>query len=235
MSLSWLKILHLGGGSAVRNTVDVANVAKKTGTPIQQVKAEIATAKKTGRSKVFAGMSGRTGADTTGTPGANLKAALLAAYGPGPKGGQINVVAAANDLGVSTSTIKRWMNNQATPKPENHKALLAAARKAATTKKGRSSAAADLKASASGSKITKYGARLTVSGIQGREGYERERVVVWDLPPELAENALQAWQDGGDVGLADFMADYANSDAYGNLDDWNVWNFDDVSLDPKSR
>lgn len=235
MAISRLRILQLGGGSAVRGTVDIKNVARETRTPVKEVKAVVTEAKQTGASKVYAGMSGRKGADTTGRPDTNLKDALLAAYGPGPKGGRVNIAAAAKGLNVSPSTIKRWMNNKATPKPENLNALLTQARKAASTKKGRSSAAADIKASPAGAKMAKYGAKMTVRGIQGREGYERDRTVTWDLPPELADEALQSWENGGDIGLADFMGEYADSDLYGNLDDWNVWNFDDVDLEPNAQ
>ncbi|WP_063043767.1 hypothetical protein [Nocardia pseudovaccinii] len=233
--MSLFKILIHGGGSIVRGTVNVGSVVKATGLPASEITDTITGAKDSGMSSAFAGFSGRAGADATGHVDSELRAALLAAYGPGPRGGAINISAAAKGEGKSQSTIKRWIKNQATPKDENRAQLLANARKAAATKSGRSAAITTRRNSAAGAKIAKYGARLTISGIQGREGYERDRTVHWDLPPELADEALKAYEDKGDIGLADFMADYANTDAYGNLDDWNVFTFDSVAMDEKAK
>ncbi|WP_225731044.1 MULTISPECIES: hypothetical protein [unclassified Nocardia] len=235
MAIKLEKILRFGGGSIVRGTVDVKNVVTHTGVSAAEVNATITAAKDSGLSNAYAGVSGRSGADATGHTDADLAAALFAAYGPGPRGGAINVTAAAKGEGKSPSTIKRWLTGKAKPKDENRARLLANARKAATTKAGRSKAIAGRRASASGAKMAKYGAKLIVKGIQGRQGYERDRSVTWDLPPELVDDALNAYENGGDIGLADFMADYANTDAYGNLDDWNVFTFDTVALDEKSK
>lgn len=234
MTISPTKMVLLGHGSAVRRTVDIKAVAKGTGLPQSQVKAAVTDLKVEGISAVFKGFSGRETADTTGKPDSDIRAALVAAYGPGPRGGLINVAAAAAGEGKSASTIKRWIAGKAVPLPENRTHLLAAARKAATTKAGRTTVLNTRLSSPAGEKIKKYGARLTVSGVQGREGYERDRTVSWLLPPSMAQDALAAFEKAGDVGLANFMADYANTDRYSNIDDWNVFNFDDVSLSAES-
>ncbi|MBC7299534.1 hypothetical protein [Nocardia salmonicida] len=235
MTISPMKIVRLGGGSAVRGTVDIKAVAEGADVSQKAVKAAVKDLKVEGVSAVFKGLSGREAADATGKTGSDIRAALLAAYGPGPRGGLVNVAVAAKGEGKSASTIKRWIAGKAEPKPDNLNHLLAAARKAASTKSGRTTVVNARLATPAGAKMKKYGARLIVSGIQGREGYERDRTVTWDLPPDLAEDAMKAFEKGGDVGLADFMADYANTDNYSNLDDWNVFSFDHVALDEKAK
>ncbi|MEU6562583.1 hypothetical protein [Nocardia nova] len=235
MAVSLFKILKYGGGSIVRGTVHIGNVVKETGLPKSEITDTIAEAKDSGMSSAFAGMSGRTGADATGHANSELHDALLAAYGPGPRGGAINITAAAKGEGRSRSTIKRWLKGQAQPKEANRAQLLTNARKAADTKSGRTAAITARRDSPAGAKMAKYGARLTVSGIQGRVGYERDRTVHWELPAELADDALKAYEQDGDIGLADFMADYANTDDYGNIDDWNVFTFDTVTMDEKAK
>ncbi|MFD6356666.1 hypothetical protein [Nocardia tengchongensis] len=231
--ISLIKILFHGGGSIVQGTVNTKKVVKATGTPMGVLKATISDAKATGASKVFGGISGRKNADATGKSDSELRAALVAAFGPGPKGGEVNVAAAAKGLGKSPSTIKRWLTGKSTPKAENRKELLAKARQAASTKKGRAVVVESLKAGPAGAKISKYGAWLKVQAIQGPAGYERDRSIRWDLPPELVDDALAAYTADGDKGFADFMADYANTDYYGNIPDWNVFSWGDVDLDPK--
>ena len=62
------------------------------------------------RSSLFRGLTGRQGADVSGKAGTSpdLRGMLLAAYGPGARGG-VNTAAAAQDLGVSRRTVERWV------------------------------------------------------------------------------------------------------------------------------
>ncbi|WP_069162849.1 hypothetical protein [Nocardia altamirensis] len=227
MVLSLLRIRDTGGGSIVHGTVDVANVATATGVPLDQVVDQVAEAQDTGMARVFAKTTGRIDANSTGRPDSSLLGALVAAYGPGPRGGRVNVAAAAAGEGKSTSTIKRWMKGAAEPLPENRAQLLANARKAATTAQGRRAALSSRRAGSEGSKMSRYGAFLTVHALQGVEEYERQRSVTWELDPDQVEEALQAWEEDGEAGLANWMREYANTEKYGNTENWNVFNFGD--------
>lgn len=228
-------LLHSAGRSIVRGTVNTRAVAEKLKTPEPEIITAVSHTKDSGVSTSFVAVSGRTGANATGHADSELTAALLAAYGPGPRGGAINISAAAAGEGKSRSTIKRWIKGQVSPLPENRAQLLANAHKAATTTSGRSAAIAAQAKSAAGKKMEKYGARLTVVAWQGPETYERWRPVYWDLTPEDAGELMKNYVDKGDVGLADFMADYAMSEKYDFQDSWNIFAWDTVTLDEKGK
>ncbi|MCX5046251.1 helix-turn-helix domain-containing protein [Aldersonia sp. NBC_00410] len=217
-----------GGGSIVNGTVDVDNVAKSLGVSKIHVRNVIEQFADTGRSKVFAAITGRSGADTTRHAG--VRGALIAAYGPGKRGGAVDVKAAAKGEGVHSSTVYRWLNGKSTPNTDNLAHLAGTARRAVTTKAGRRRAVQARRSTSEGKHALNYGARLRVTGYQGVEGYERDRTVYWDLDPDQVDAMWNSYVDGGEAGLLDWMRGYAAGDDYGNTEDWNVFHFDDIGF-----
>lgn len=222
------KLRDNGGGSIVLGTVDIVNVAKALGVPKSQVKKVIDGFADPSRSAAFAGVTGRKGADTGRKP--SIRGALIAAYGPNARGGEVNVRAAAEGVGVHSSTIYRWLNGKSAPNPTHMTHLAAAARRAATNRAERRKAVQARRDSKDGKPTLNYGGRFAVTAYQGVEGYERDRTVYWDLKPEQVEQMWSAYENQGDAGLHAWMREYAAGDDYGNTEDWNVFTFDTISF-----
>jgi hypothetical protein len=55
------------------------------------------------------------------------------------------------------------------------------------------------------------GDKLRISGTQGPRAYPRDRQVSVDIDPEQIEAMLTAYEEGGDRGLHDWMADYLDN------------------------
>ncbi|MEV6774413.1 terminal protein [Nocardia sp. NPDC051030] len=193
------------------------------------------------RGALFRGLTGRKSADVSGTAGEtpNLKAMLLAAYGPGKRGGEIDTRAAAKGLGVSQRTVERYVKGEIrNPKPGTLTKLETASRRAATTKAGRARAIEAMRNSPEGKKLLKYGGSITVTGRQGAEGgdgwYIRHcaRTMPTDLstiPPDQIDGLWSAYVDGGDKGASDYLHGLADEHY---LNSWTYETISDISIDP---
>jgi transcriptional regulator with XRE-family HTH domain len=152
---------------------------------------------------------------------------LQAAYGRGPRGGAVNAKAAAQDLGVSPGTVRRWAAGTQRPSLGRLAALRAAARRATTTKRGRRAATADFRSSAQGRQALRTGSKIWVSGEQGVGGYDqayaRDRRVATDITADELEAMLRAYEEGGDRGLREWMTAF--------FDDKYVAGWDFVTID----
>lgn len=196
------------------------------------------------RSSLFQGLTGRRGADVSGKAGTtpDMRGMLLAAYGPGTRGG-VNTAAAARDLGVSRRTVERWVAAEgrqriSKPKTETLSKLTTKSRQAATTQQGRRTAIKAVRESKQGKSIAKYGARVQIKGRQGVAGgggfYIRNRSI--QIPPDQSgmspsdvESMWSAYERGGDKALSKWLSGYA-SDRY--VDGWTFESIDNISIDP---
>lgn len=160
------------------------------------------------RSVIYRGITGRRDADVGELT--NVMGMLQAVYGYGPRGSKVNAKAAAEALNVSAGTIRRWANGSQQPSPDHLTAIKTAARQAASTKAGRRAATEVFRNSERGRKALTHGARIHISGYQGPENYawERDRDVSSDpLTAAEIEALLRAYEDGGDQGLLNYLAD----------------------------
>lgn len=186
------------------------------------------------RQNLYRAISGRKDSDISGK-GTDPEAMLQAAYGRGPRGGAVNTKAAAKSLGVSASTIRRWISGSRSPSPEHLKALQTASRQAASTKAGRRAATADFRASAQGQKALAGASRIWVKGNQGVGGrdsdkYTRTRDAAQPVDPEDVEAMLAAYEEGGADALHEWMCDIM--DRY--VPDWGFISIDDFGFgDPQ--
>lgn len=194
------------------------------------------------RAALFQGLSGRSGADVSGevAPGTapNLRGMLLAAFGPGTRGGEIDTRTAAKKLGVSQRTVERWVRGDIRqPKPETLGKLVKASRQAATTKAGRARAIKAVRDSKAGKKLQKYGGKITVSGRQGtasKDGWyirQTKRTIPADqdnLAPEKIEGLWQAYIDGGDQGASAYLTDLADQHY---LPGWTYETIDGIDIE----
>lgn len=196
------------------------------------------------RTSLFQGLTRRQGADVSGKAGTtpDLRGMLLAAYGPGARGG-VNTAAAAKDLGVSRRTVERWVAPEgrqriAKPKTDTLQKLTTKSRQSATTQQGRRAAIKSVRESKQGKSIAKYGARVKIKGRQGVAGgggfYIRDRSI--QIPPDQGgmspsdvEAMWSAYERGGDKELSKWLSGYA-SDKY--VDGWTFESIDNISIDP---
>jgi hypothetical protein len=152
---------------------------------------------------------------------------LQALFGRGPRGGAVNARAAAQSLGVSLGTVRRWAAGTQKPTPGRLTTIRAAARRVTTTQRGRRTATTDFRASTQGSQALQFGSKIWVSGQQGvggyDQGYARDRRVATDITAEQIEALLRAYEEGGDRGLRDWLRKF--------FDDQYVAGWDFVTID----
>lgn len=198
-------------GSPVNQDVNVDQAAKK----LRVSKTAVRNAMKEATAKMsnafYRGISGRRDADVAERT--STKGMLQAAYGKGPRGGAVNAKAAAEGLGVSAGTVRRWARGSQQPSPEHLKSLQTAARKSTSTKAGRRAATDSFRSSEQGRKALAAGARIHISGYQGPENYawERDRDTTTDpLSAAEIEALLRAYEEEGDKGLRDYLTDIMN-------------------------
>jgi transcriptional regulator with XRE-family HTH domain len=149
--------------------VNVEQAAEKLRTTKTAVREVIKGANAKLSNTFYRAVSGRRDADVGERT--NTKGMLQAAYGKGPRGGAVDVKAAAKALGVSPSTVRRWAAGTQQPTAEHLKSLQAASRKASTTKAGRRRATDNFRTSAQGRNALDSGARIQISGFQGVSEY----------------------------------------------------------------
>jgi transposase-like protein len=159
------------------------------------------------RGKLFTALTGQA-ADVAGKADGDVHGMLLAVGGTSTKTQSgIDLSKAATKLGVSRRTVERWVKTAKTgsgqrPSLGHGKQLARKARQAATTIAGRRTALAE---STLGKAITRRGARLAITGLQGPRANGREylrfRTTMLDLDPLTAQAMLAAYQAGGDKGF----------------------------------
>src|ERR1700694_519869 len=196
-------------GSVAGGSVNVGRAARGLRVSKREVRQANRQAEAAQSNTFYRTMSGRGEADVA--EGASVPGMLQAAYGRGPRGGAVNARAAAQDLGVSPGTVRRWSAGTQRPSPAHLKALQSAARRATTTKRGRRAATADFRASSRGRQALRTGDKLRVSGTQGPRDYPRDREVAVDVSPDDLEAMLMAYEEGGNRGLHDWMTDYLDN------------------------
>jgi transcriptional regulator with XRE-family HTH domain len=214
-----------GYGSVTNGTVDVDRAARGLGTSKTAVRQAIRQAEAAQSNTFLRRISGRREADSR--EGGSVRGMLQATFGRGPRGAAVNARAAAQQLGVSPLTVRRWAAGTQKPSVGRLAAIRAAARRVTTTKRGRRLATADFRVSAQGSEALRSGSKIWISGEQGvggyDQGYARDRRVATDLSPEELEALLRAYEDGGDSGARDWMREF--------FDDKYVAGWDFVTID----
>ncbi|MCH9731947.1 MAG: helix-turn-helix domain-containing protein [Actinomycetia bacterium] len=221
-------------GNPSSGEVDINAAAAGLGVPASRISAALGRARSALTNTFLRGVSGRQGADSTGAGGP--RGLLQAAFGRGPRGGAVDAKAAAQQLGVSQATVRRWARGTQRPTADHGKALATAARRVTSTKAGRRSLTADLRGSAKGIDALKNGAPVWVSGFQGpskdqatKDDYCRERKVALRPGPEDIAAMLAAYEDGGERGLHQWLTDWANTgDNY--LPGWEFLTIDDLRI-----
>lgn len=201
-------------------------------------------AAKINRSSLHAQLTGAVGADVSGK-GNNVLGMLLAAGGPSDRAASgINASAAARKLGVHRSTVDRWIKGaqgrDGGSKPRTHhlKNLRKVSRQVASTKAGRKAAAAAARARFAGQTL-----KLTIGGKQGITpagmSYIRLMKSAQVLDPAAFNAMLNAYETGGDRGLASWVTDtWQNGNGgqpYGYEADWGFVTMDDFSIDDPSQ
>lgn len=219
-------------GSVVHRSVRVDDAAQGLGVSKSAVRKVIRDAQNELSGRYFRMMTGRDEADFSAT--ASPRGLLIAAYGPGPRGGAVDASAAAKDLGVSPETVRRWAAAAQKPSPEHLRTLRAAARRSAHTKNGRRAATDAFRRSA---KIQKWlqsdRPLIQIEGLQGPSeiDYARQRTIKIDLNPRdhpnRFEDMLNAYIEGGDRALMEWLTEFAN-DAY--LEKWVFYTIDDITI-----
>lgn len=199
-----------GYGSIVNGTVDIDRAARGLGVSKTQIRQAIRQAEAAQSNTLYRRVSGRLEADITGA--GSLRGMLQAVFGRGPRGAAVNARTAARALGVSPGTVRRWSAGTQQPSPDHLTAIRTAARRAAGTRIGRRGATADFRSSGQGRQALRGGSKIWVSGEQGvggyEQGYARDRRVATDITAEEIDAMLQAYENGGDDGLIDWMQNF---------------------------
>ena len=218
-----------GYGSVANGTVNVDKAARGLGASKTEVRQAIRQAEAAQSNTFYRRISGRREADSA--EGTSIRGMLVAVFGRGPRGGAVNARAAAQSLGVSPGTVRRWAAGTQRPAPGRLAAIRQAARRTTTTKRGRRGATAGFQTSTQGSQALRGGSKIWVSGEQGvggyEQGYARDRRVATDISPSEIEAMLRAYEDGGDSGLRDWMREFFD-DKY--VDGWDFVTIDDFGI-----
>lgn len=212
-------------GSVANGTVNVDKAARGLGVSKTEVRQAIRQAEAAQSNMIFRRISGRSEADVA--QGSSVRGMLQAVFGRGPRGGAVNARAAAQALGVSPGTVRRWAAGTQKPSPDRLATVRQAARRMTSTKRGRRAATADFRASSAGKQALQGAGKIWISGEQGvggyEQGYARDRRVATDISADEIEAMLRAYEDGGDSGLRTWMTQF--------FDDKYVAGWDFVTID----
>lgn len=188
------------------------------------------------RGTVFQALTGRTGADVSGSVAGDLLGQLRAVGGPSTRTRSgIDLTRAASRLGVSRRTVERWVASAAAgggrrPSPASARTIASRARSAATSQRGRREAVQAARAQAA-----QNGVRLRINGRQGptRAGrdYLRPRQTFQNLSPDEADSLFDAYERGGEQGFLDWATSYWDQNY---LDGWGFDTIDGVEVDPRT-
>ncbi len=203
-------------GNPIAGDINVEAAAQNMGVSRSTIKDALSRARTSMTNTVMRAISGREAADTSRS--ASPLGKLQAAFGRGPRGGSVNAAAAASELGVSETTIRRWAKGSQKPSTDHEETLDKAARRSTSTKAGRRALTADFRNSATGKAATRKGGTVRISGYQGPKGntqkpkddYCRDRnTALTDLTPQNIEDMLRAYEERGDKGLHEWMGQAA--------------------------
>ena len=183
-----------------------------------------------GRGRLFEWLTGRGDVAVEGER--DVPGMLLAAGGPSTrtKSG-IDLTAAAAKLGVSRRTVERWHRTAQTgqgqrPSPAHMKSLTAVARRAASTRAGRSQWLTGVRADPA----YQSGAHVTIDAFQGpgdSEGeYMRDRQITLPLSREELEQMWDSYERGGERG----MLAWINSRGDNYLTGWQTGGIHEISV-----
>ncbi len=209
-------------------SVDVQAASRGLGVSTRTVRNVIANARTALSDKVLGRISGRAEADTT--TAASARGMLQAAFGRGPRGGPVNAKAAAQALGVSQGTVRRWASGTQKPSADRLKSLRSAARRSTTTKRGRKVAVDEFRNSSAGKDALQRGTTFWVFGYQGvpaplGDDYSRDnRMMQRNLTPVEVEDMLRRFEDEGIDGFRDWL--HAQGTAYRMGE--GEWEFTDI-------
>ena len=95
-----------GYGSVANGTVNVDSAARGLGASKTEVRQAIRQAEAAQSNTFYRRISGQAEADST--EGTSMRGMLQAVFGRGPRGGAVDARAAAQSLGVSPGTVRRW-------------------------------------------------------------------------------------------------------------------------------
>ncbi|BAE45950.2 terminal protein [Rhodococcus qingshengii] len=219
-------------GSVVAGRINISRAAKELRVTQTAIREVLRGERGKLQGEFFGKLTGRQGADISGQPNAsNLKAQLLAAYGPG-KRSEINTAAAARDLGVSKRTVERWLAPEgrqriAKPRTETLNALARKAKQSASTRTSRKEAMSSVRSSARGKALSNFGGKIKIDAVQGpgtRE-YARDRMITLALTPDQVESMWSAYENGGDKGMINWMNSRAQ-DYVGGWEFYQINSFD---------
>ncbi len=164
-------------------------------------------ARKVDRGAVFAALTGRRG-DVSGVVRV-CGACWLRSRARRAGRGEVDTRAAAVALGVSQRTVQRWLRSEretgrAGIRSENLTRTQKASRQAATTRQGRRRALQDARTRRNRQRPV----TVRVKGDQGPrnsgKGYVRNRTTGAELDPEQHDAMLDAYEAGGDRGVAEY-------------------------------
>lgn len=204
-------------------SVDVDAAAKDLNVPKSAVRKAISSARSAFSNTVLRAFTGRNDADVSKSAG--LRGMLQAAYGQGPRGAAVNSKAAAQDLGVSQQTVRRWAAGTQQPSPQHLKSLKDSARRTTSTAAGRKGIADEFRRKAAG----KGKRKLRIEGFQGPGGdYMRNRTIAFDVADSDIDSMLRAYEEGGPDGFRDWLTEKTGS-AY--LPDWEFGSIEDFELE----
>lgn len=179
------------------------------------------------RGTVFEALTGRTGADISGSADAGIAAQLRAAFGVSRRDPtRPDTAAAAAGLGISTRQVQRYLRGESRPGRETGQRLARTARQAASTQRGRRAAVAGARDAR-----TRNGARITINGKQAPVDYPdamRQRTITMRLDPQLADGFYSAYTDRGEAGALDFLS--RNSLAAYGVDNWYFQTVDQMQV-----
>lgn len=210
-------------------SVDVDAASQNLQTTKKSVRDALRMAKATFSDLVLARLGDRPQADRS--PNATPLGLLQAAFGNGPRGGAVNTKAAADSLGVSPATVRRWAAGTHKPSAQHLAALRTAARQVTSTKRGRKTVTDSFRASDLGKNAVRQGVTIWVYAYQGppaveedqESNYSRDRTIYINLSADDVQAMLAAYEQRGDAGFRDWLNDIGTSYMEGD-----PWEFTDI-------
>lgn len=193
------------------------------------------------RQAVFEGLTGRGDHALDRTDPTDVEAMLMARFSYNYRGEErVNTADAAKFLGVSRRTVQKYLKQGFMPeKSPSYKKLRLSIRQQVTRKAGRLSAVEQARQRAAASLEKNGGVRLKVYGMQGpppssKEDLRRIRNSYHEISGDQFEQMLDAYVDGGEQGMQDWIQDtFAGEGGY--LPDWTISSIDRLDIETGSR
>lgn len=193
------------------------------------------------RQALFEALTGRTDHSLDRTAPTDVAAMLMSRFAYEYRGEQrVNTADAAKFLGVSRRTVQKYLKQGRMPdKSPAYKKLRLAIRQQVTRKAGRQATVAEARRKAAASLEKNGGVRLKVYGMQGpppssKEDLRRVRNSYHEISGDQFEQMLDAYVDGGDQAMQDWLQDtFAGEGGY--LPDWTISSIDRLDIETGSR